>query len=306
MHLLRNHTIRRGVCPFAIRRWGPAPPSNVSGGRAAPAASGPGRTATAPSQEPKPATDKRNAAAAALFAGDMGEKAASSLSTSHQLRAAFGQQRDLSAPRPRLAPQRQLGQNPRLLLNWSSKMKSRASLLTIAFTALPLALAAQGTAAAAAPASKSPVADGLRGMHQRFSGILIAAAEAMPADKYNYRPTPAQMSFAQIQVHLANEGNDVLCGKTAGVEVPARAKVDSTATKEQLVARLKETFVFCEQAFAKMDDSKLAEPVSMFGMNMTRAVALLITVGDWADHYSQESNYLRLNHILAPTAEQRM
>ena len=185
-------------------------------------------------------------------------------------------------------------------------MKSRASLLTIALTALPLALAAQGTAAAAAPASKSPVSDGLRGMHQRFSGILIAAAEAMPADKYNYRPTPAQMSFAQIQVHLANEGNDVLCGKTAGVEVPARAKVDTTATKEQLVTRLKETFVFCEQAFAKMDDSKLAEPVSMFGMNMTRAVALLITVGDWADHYSQESNYLRLNNILPPTAKQRM
>ncbi len=184
-------------------------------------------------------------------------------------------------------------------------MKSRASFLTIALTALPLALAAQGTAAAAAPASKSPVADGLRGMNQRFSGILIAAAEAMPADKYNYRPTPAQMSFAQIQVHLANEGNDVLCGKTAGVDVPVRAKVDTTATKEQLVARLKETFVFCEQAFAKMDDSKLGEPVSMFGMNMTRAVALLITVGDWADHYSQEANYLRLNNILPPTAKPR-
>src|SRR6266511_3574191 len=113
-------------------------------------------------------------------------------------------------------------------LNWSPKMKSRASFLTIAFTALPLALAAQGTAAAAAPASKRPVADGLRGMHQRFSGILIAAAEAMPADKYNYRPTPAQMSFAQIQVHLANEGNDILCGNTAGLAVPQRAAVDST------------------------------------------------------------------------------
>ena len=185
-------------------------------------------------------------------------------------------------------------------------MKSRASFLTIALTALPLALAAQGAAAAAAPASTAPVADGLRGMHQRFSRILVAAAEAMPADKYNYRPTPAQMSFAQIQVHLANEGNDVLCGKTAGVEVPARAKVDTTATKEQLVARLKETFVFCEQAFAKMDDSKLAEPVSMFGMNMTRATALLITVGDWADHYSQEANYLRLNNVLPPTAQRRM
>jgi hypothetical protein len=184
-------------------------------------------------------------------------------------------------------------------------MKPRACLLMIAMAVLPQALIAQATAAAAAPASKSPVADGLRGMHQRFSRILIAAAEAMPADKYNYRPTPAQMSFAQIQVHLANEGNDVLCGNTAGVPVPRRTAVDSTATKEQLVARLKETFQFCEQAFAKLDDSKLADPVSMFGMNMTRATALLITVGDWADHYSQESNYLRLNGILPPTAQRR-
>ncbi len=184
-------------------------------------------------------------------------------------------------------------------------MKPRACLLMVAMVVLPQALAAQATAAAAAPPSKSPVADGLRGMHQRFSRILIAAAEAMPADKYNYRPTAAQMSFAQIQVHLANEGNDVLCGNTAGVPVPQRTAVDSTATKEQLVARLRETFQFCEQAFAKMDDSKLADPVSMFGMNMTRATALLITVGDWADHYSQEANYLRLNGILPPTAQRR-
>src|SRR6266545_4292971 len=143
-------------------------------------------------------------------------------------------------------------------LNWSLKMKSRASFLTIALTALPLALAAQGTAAAAAPASTAPVADGLRSMHQRFSRILIAAAEAMPADKYNYRPTPAQMSFAQIQVHLANEGNDVLCGKAAGMEVPKRAAVDPADAKEQLGARLKEVVHFCKGLFTKLE--RLLEP----------------------------------------------
>ncbi|PYP56696.1 MAG: hypothetical protein DMD40_10155 [Gemmatimonadetes bacterium] len=190
-------------------------------------------------------------------------------------------------------------------------MKPRASVLLIVLAALPLPLAAQATggmaaAPAAAPApSANPVSDALRAWEQRSGRDLIAAAEAMPADKYNYRPTPAQMSFAQIQVHLANEGNDVLCGKTAGVEPPKRVAVDSTATKEQLVARLRETFQFCEQAFSKMDDSKLAESVSMFGMNPSRATAVLITVGDWADHYSQEANYLRLNGILPPTAQRR-
>ena len=81
--------------------------------------------------------------------------------------------------------------------------------------------------------------------------------------------------------------------------------MDTTATKEQLVARLKETFQFCDQAFAHLDDSKLGDPVSMFGMNLTRASATLITVGDWADHYSQEANYLRLNNILPPTAQRQ-
>ena len=117
------------------------------------------------------------------------------------------------------------------------------------------------------------------------------------------RPPPGEAGGNRA--HRADEGNDVLCSKTAGVPAPQRTPIDTTASKEQLVARLKETFQFCEQAFAKMDDSKLAESVSMFGMNLSRATAVLITVGDWADHYSQEANYLRLNGILPPTAQRR-
>jgi len=175
-------------------------------------------------------------------------------------------------------------------------MQHRACILLIACAALPATLVAQASkpaapapapapAANAAPAaSANPVSDALRNMEQRSARNLIAAAEAMPADKYNYRPTPAQMSFALIQVHLADEGNDVLCSKTAGVPAPQRTPIETTASKAQLAARLKETFQFCEQAFAKMDDSKLAESVSMFGMTLSRATAVLITVGDWADH----------------------
>ncbi|HEV8305995.1 MAG TPA: DinB family protein [Gemmatimonadales bacterium] len=187
-------------------------------------------------------------------------------------------------------------------------MLARVTVLALALSAAPQLLAAQGAqAAAAAPApSASPVADALRSMTQRYSRILVAAAEAMPAEKYNYRPTPAQMSFAMIQVHLANEGNDLLCGKVAGVAIPQRTPMDTTMSKDQLVARLKETFQFCETAFAHLDDSKLSEPLQLFGPNpFSRATAILITVGDWADHYSQEANYLRLNGVLPPTARPR-
>ena len=87
---------------------------------------------------------------------------------------------------------------------------------------------------------------------------------------------------------------------------PQRTAADSTQSKEQLVARLKESFQFCEQAFAKIDDTKLNQPIQLFGPNpFTMAAAMFITVGDWADHYSQEANYLRLNGILPPTAQPR-
>ncbi|HLZ45384.1 MAG TPA: DinB family protein [Gemmatimonadales bacterium] len=195
-------------------------------------------------------------------------------------------------------------------------MLNRTRSLTMAMMVLPAALAAQAKPApppapapapAAAPApSNNPVTDALRQQEQRFARILIAAAEAMPAEKYNYRPTPAQMSFAMIQVHLAQEGNDLLCGKVAGSPPPQRSAVDTTKTKEQLVARLRESFEFCEQAFAKLDDSKLGQPIQLFGPRpFTLAAAMFITVGDWADHYSQEANYLRLNGILPPTAQPR-
>ncbi|HKN65137.1 MAG TPA: DinB family protein, partial [Gemmatimonadaceae bacterium] len=115
--------------------------------------------------------------------------------------------------------------------------------------------------------------------------------------------TPAQMSFAMVVTHLA-QGNDYLCGKIGGSTAPTRAKIDTTAGKDALVARLKETFQFCDQALASLDDSKLAEPVPLFGGKpMARASIMTLTTADWADHYSQAAIYLRLNGLLPPTAK---
>lgn len=158
-------------------------------------------------------------------------------------------------------------------------------------------------APAAAQTSQHPVADALRAMEQRHSKNLVAAAQEMPADKYGFKPTPAQMSFGDVVVHLA-DGNDYLCSAVTGVAAPQRAKVAATEPKDKLVARLKETFDFCESALAKMDDSKLGEQVPFFGgRQVSRAQAALVTVDDWADHYSQVAIYLRLNGFLPPTAK---
>ena len=134
---------------------------------------------------------------------------------------------------------------------------------------------------------------------------LVAAAEEMPAGKYGYKPTPAQMSFGDVIGHLAG-GNDYFCANIGGVEAPKRPELAKDAGKDKLVARLKETFQFCATALAKLDDSKLDAKVPWFGQKeVSRATMILATAEDWGDHYSQLAIYLRLNGLLPPTAKKK-
>ena len=154
-----------------------------------------------------------------------------------------------------------------------------------------------------AAAQSNPVATAFRDDAKEKAKNLIAAFEEVPSDKYGYKPTPAQRSFGEVAVHLAT-GNDFLCGTIGGAKAPTRAKIAATASKDSLVARLKETFAFCDQALASLDDSKLAEQLPAFGgRTMSRAALMTLTTGDWADHYSQMAIYMRLIGLLPPTAK---
>jgi uncharacterized damage-inducible protein DinB len=149
----------------------------------------------------------------------------------------------------------------------------------------------------------NPVADAFRDYARESAKNLMAAAEEFPADKFSYKPTASQMSVGDIAAHLA-QGNDYLCGSIGAMKAPTRTKVAATDGKEALVARLRETFAFCDQALASLNDSNLGEALPFFGgRKMSRAALMTLTTGDWADHYSQYANYLRLNQMLPPTAK---
>ena len=169
---------------------------------------------------------------------------------------------------------------------------------------LALSIAAVVTTSLAL-AQGHPVADALRAEEEQAAKNLIAAAEDVPESKLTYKPTPAQMSFGDIWVHLI-QGNDYFCGNIGGVEAPKRTPIKATAPKKELVDRLKETFHFCHEALEHLDDSNLSGELPFFGgPKKTRAAVILITAADWADHYSQVANYMRLNGMLPPTAKKQ-
>ena len=168
----------------------------------------------------------------------------------------------------------------------------RIRILSVLLAAAPAAIAAQ-----------APVAKAFRDDATDKAKNLIAAAEEMPAEEYGFKPTPAQMSFGNVMVHLI-QGNDFLCGSIGSMKAPARGQLAETSTKALLVEKLKDSFAFCDQALAKLDDSNLTEELPMFGgRKMSRAAVMTLTTGDWADHYSQMAVYLRLKGHVPPTAK---
>ncbi len=176
----------------------------------------------------------------------------------------------------------------------------------VVYAALALAQSATPAAkAAVAPQgpTKDPVATSLRMLLQRSQNNTVGAIEAMPADKFSYKPTPDQMAFAHLAVHVVGFNNS-FCSKAADVPAPKVDEPKESDSKDQLMAAVKASYAFCSDALSKMDDSKLGDSIELFGGRQApRAMAALILASGWADHYGTAAMYLRLNGILPPSAQ---
>ena len=151
--------------------------------------------------------------------------------------------------------------------------------------------------------TKNPVTTVVKGIVPKQQKNLVAAVEAMPADKFGYKPTPQQMSFAHLVLHMT-ESNYALCAKASDMPQPKHDELKDADGKDKLLAALKSSFHFCNTALAKVDDSKLGDTIEAWGSRKEpRAWALIALTNDWADHYGAAAMYLRLNGLLPPTAQ---
>ena len=149
---------------------------------------------------------------------------------------------------------------------------------------------------------ENPVSGFVKAGVARYEKNMVAAAEAMPAEKYVFKPSPEMNSFGHLVMHIA-QSNNTFCSKISGQTAPD-VKIAETDPKDKLVAAVKDSFAFCTAALAKVDDSKLGEQFVLFGNRpISRGGALVALGGSWTDHYATQAIYLRLNGILPPTAQ---
>jgi hypothetical protein len=172
--------------------------------------------------------------------------------------------------------------------------------------AVPIALAAQQPPA-------NPITTVVKQRTMAYQQRLAQAFDSIPERILGYKPTPAQLTIGYIAQHLADD-NYYYCNQFGTMKAQRTAEETATADsikatwpKAKLVGQLKQSFKFCEDALAQLDDAKLADQTTVtFGngqsRTVTRASAAIGHLTDMVDHYSQLSNYMRLNNILPPTA----
>jgi uncharacterized damage-inducible protein DinB len=140
-----------------------------------------------------------------------------------------------------------------------------------------------------------------------------ALAQAMPADKFDWRPGPGVRSVGEVYVHIA-ETNVVLLdsagtrvdfpglqftGKEKAPEVIARfLEFEKTVHgKDNILAMLNRSLDAVKTSFATAD---LEKPVELFGRKTTTSAVYLRILAHVNEHMGQSIAYARMNGVVPP------
>ncbi len=130
-------------------------------------------------------------------------------------------------------------------------------------------------------------------------------AEAIPADKYSWRPTPDVRSFAEVFLHVsaANYNLYRLVGTPPPSGIDLKGLEKSTTDKFKIIATLKDSFAHAKQAIKSMPDADLDKSMDWFGGKNTERGILLFIVRHAAEHLGQSIAYARFAGIVPPWTE---
>jgi len=173
--------------------------------------------------------------------------------------------------------------------------------------ALLLASAVVGTAQQRPPELKT-IADSINFIWKDVEHDFLALAEAMPEDKWNFKPAQGEFSktrsFGEQVKHVAC-GNEAWAKQIAGEKPPARCDTggpNPAESKAEVMAYLRASFAMLDKAIAATGSENLLQPNSGRYWGPNRLSALTATIWHLSDHYGQLVVYLRMNGIVPPAS----
>lgn len=166
-----------------------------------------------------------------------------------------------------------------------------------------------------AGAQVNPYKDGTPGVTGYRSEVLAEViiqedkferlAEAIPADKYTWRPAPDVRSVAEVFLHvaIANYNLYKLVGTPPPAGVDPQGLEKSTSDKVKVIATLKDSYTHARKAITAMPDADLEKSLDWFGGKNTERGALLFIVRHGSEHLGQSIAYARMVGVVPPWTE---
>jgi uncharacterized damage-inducible protein DinB len=167
----------------------------------------------------------------------------------------------------------------------------------------------------ALPAQVNPYKEGTPGVTGYRSEVLaevmvqqdkfLRLANAIPADKFSWRPAPDVRSFAEVFLHVsaANYNLYKLVGTPPPANLDVKSLEKSTTDKAKVVATLKDSYDHARKAITAMPDADLEKSMDWFGGKNTERGVLLFIVRHGAEHLGQSIAYSRMVGVTPPWTE---
>jgi uncharacterized damage-inducible protein DinB len=130
---------------------------------------------------------------------------------------------------------------------------------------------------------------------------LIAMAEDFPEDKYDFKPTPAERSFAEQLLHAAGS-NYYFTNTVLGLKTPAGdPKRDQYKTKADIVAFVKKSFADGAAAIQSEGEKGMTREVVYLPQQKARVLDIAYGIIEHSgEHYGQLVVYYRLAGLVPP------
>lgn len=121
--------------------------------------------------------------------------------------------------------------------------------------------------------------------------------DAMPADKYDLKPTPEMRSFAEQMLHFT-DANYAFASAATGEKSPigqGESEKSTDKSKENTTKLVMAGYDFVINGIKKMTPAQMGETVKMFGrFEITKGAAITKAFEHQTHHRGQSTVYIRL------------
>jgi uncharacterized damage-inducible protein DinB len=131
---------------------------------------------------------------------------------------------------------------------------------------------------------------------------FVALAEAVPAEKYSWRPGEGVRSIGEVYLHIAAANHNIptMMGTAKDAKYMAKDFQTSIAEKKQIVDEVNESFLFAIAEIKKMSNADFAKPEKALGPDANAGDVIYILVTHAHEHLGQSIAYARMVGVTPP------